>query len=85
VEEPDPRQQVLSDLATEIEGRILEGDEIILMCDSNESVLDKNSKILEFFTKLGLNTLHTNTTELPSTYDRGHRCIYYILLVQQAL
>jgi hypothetical protein len=48
IENPNPRKQVLLDLATRIEDATKAGDEVVLMIDANESLNDSRSEFSKF-------------------------------------
>ena len=73
-EKPDPRNQVLSDLTHFIDKAKLEGYEILLMLDANESIEERGSKFTKFVERNSLHDIHeTIMSDLPSTTRLGSR------------
>jgi hypothetical protein len=83
VAKPEPRQQLLNDLSTELKRIQTSGDEVILMWDANEVVEDYKSALPEFMHNHQLSNLLGNGNLQPATYHRGSKCIDFILGTQK--
>jgi hypothetical protein len=74
---PDPREQMMTDLQKTIELWVSKQSEVILMWDANERMDHHTSKLIRFMTKTSLAPCHIN---LPrATYARGSSCIDFIM------
>ena len=72
--EPDPRNQVLTDLSRFMDESRSEGYEIILGIDANEAMEAKDSGIMKFAEKNGLHDIHEAVVrDLPLTTRIGSR------------
>ena len=71
VQDPNPRQQMLEDMATFIKSQIMKGNEIIVLIDANSNARD--GSITKFLTDTGLFDLMEDylPDDQPSTYQRG--------------
>jgi hypothetical protein len=81
---PDPPKQFFTDLGKEITRWHSHGDDVILMLDANEAITD-NKHILRFTASHNLVSLIHSLSEAPATYNRGSKCIDYILGSQRLL
>jgi hypothetical protein len=75
---PDPRQQILNDLAQIIQNYNNNIDITIVLIDANESLFQNNSKISLFLAETGLVPLIQNSVHYPPTHSRGTHCIDFI-------
>lgn len=73
----DPRQQFLDDLAQEIRKWKNRQSEVILMIDLNDTITITETHLMDFLTRTGLAPIHHSFPE--ATYQRGTRCIDYIM------
>jgi hypothetical protein len=83
VENPNPRKQMLHDLAIRIEGIKNAGEEVILMMDSNESLNDSRNELTKWVRRLELTDIIAQkhgTEGEPETYNRGSERIDHIFL-----
>jgi hypothetical protein len=78
VNNPDPRQQILDDLATLITEFNNNFDTTILMIDANEGLFTNHSKLTTFLAQTNLTSLIQHTQHHPATHCRGTQCIDYI-------
>jgi exonuclease III len=70
--DPDPKQQILKDLAMFIQKKISEDTEVILLMDSNESTSSTKSKLKQFLTNNQLLDVHEeHHNNLPGTTRSG--------------
>jgi hypothetical protein len=70
---------MIQDLQVQIKQWTTEGSETLLMWDDNSSVSDKDQVLIKFMAATGLTSLLGNPEELPKTYDRGQKCIDFIM------
>jgi hypothetical protein len=75
---PDPRQQLLDDLAKLINQYNRQNDKTIIMMDANEGLYNTNSKISTFLAQTQLIQLINNPQYYPPTHKRGSQCIDFI-------
>ena len=82
----NPRKKILDDLQELIMGLTLDGHDIILGIDANESLDSNQSKIQQFFDETGLLPIHEEAfneeyydeNPLPATYSRGSKKIDFM-------
>jgi hypothetical protein len=85
IEHPNPRKQMLHDLATCIGEMKQAGEEVILMMDSNESLDDSQGELTKWVRRLELTDIMAQkhgTEGEPETYNRGTERIDHIFLTQ---
>jgi hypothetical protein len=86
IENPNPRKQMLHDLANRIEEIKAMGEEVIIMMDSNESLSDTQSHLTNWVRRLELTDIiaHRHGTDgEPETLIRGTERIDYIFPTQE--
>jgi hypothetical protein len=78
VSKPDPRKQLLTDLAKEITAWNNEGDTTIVMIDANESIHTSTSPLPSFLanTKLPHFFNYHNTTQQPTYWEPNASILY---------
>ena len=79
IHNPDPRQQLLDDLATLIVEFNNNNEKSIILIDANESLYSNNSKIAPFLAITQMTSLIQNSQHHPATYARGSQCIDFII------
>jgi hypothetical protein len=75
---PDPRQQLLDDLANLIIEFNNNNDKSIVMIDANEGLYTANSKLALFLAHTQMTSLIQNSQQHPATHARGSQCIDFI-------
>jgi hypothetical protein len=78
IKTPNPRQQLLTDLASVIQNFNRNNDSTIIMMDANEGLYNQNSKLTTFLATTNLTPLIENPQHYPPTHKRGQQCIDFI-------
>ena len=75
----DPRKVILQDMAKFIKNEHEKGNLVILMGDANEELRDNDNSINDFLHETGMKNIMAerfgDDVTLPTTYDRGNKCI----------
>jgi hypothetical protein len=85
IENPNPRKQMLHDLANRIEEIKARGEEVIIMMDSNECLRDTQSDLTKWVRRLELTDIIAHRHGMdgePETHIRGTERIDHIFLTQ---
>jgi hypothetical protein len=83
-QKPDPSKQFFHDLGKLITALHQQRDDVIVMLDANEAISD-NKQLLTFLASHHLASLVTPIADAPATYNRGSKCIDFILGSQHLL
>jgi hypothetical protein len=83
IDKPNPRKQMLFDLAARVAEIKERGEEVIIMMDSNESLNDSRAALTKWLQGLGLVDIiaqHHGSNGEPETYNRGTERIDHIFM-----